>query len=41
MFGEWYWADRYDLFQAGLIPNTTQETFEKFMEEDRHDKKRI
>ncbi|AWO74945.1 HNH endonuclease [Geobacillus thermoleovorans] len=31
-YGSWYWADEYDLFQAGLIPNTTKEAFEKYME---------
>jgi len=31
-FGSWYWADEYDLFKAGLIPNTTKEAFEKYME---------
>ncbi|KYD28069.1 hypothetical protein B4109_1201 [Geobacillus stearothermophilus] len=33
-YGPWYWADEYDLFQAGLIPNTTKEAFEKFLEEE-------
>lgn len=33
MYGEWYWADKYDLFKAGLIPNTDDKTFEKFMRE--------
>jgi len=31
-YGEWYWADEYDLFMAGLIPNTTKEAFERFMQ---------
>ena len=31
-FGSWYWADEYDLFKAGLIPNTTKEAFETYME---------
>lgn len=30
MFGEWYWADKYDLFKAGLITNTTESAYEKF-----------
>ena len=36
-FGPWYWADKYDLFKAGKIPNTTDAEFEKFMklEEER------
>jgi 5-methylcytosine-specific restriction endonuclease McrA len=33
-FGPWYWADQYDLFLAGLIPNTTKEAFEKYMREE-------
>jgi hypothetical protein len=33
-FGSWYWADEYDLFKAGLIPNTTKEMFERFMKEE-------
>lgn len=33
-FGEWYWADKYDLFKAGLIPNTTDEMFERYMQEE-------
>ncbi|MGG3734485.1 HNH endonuclease signature motif containing protein [Heyndrickxia coagulans] len=31
LYGPWFWADKYDLFKAGLIPNTTDEEFEKFM----------
>lgn len=34
MYGEWFWADRYDLFMAGLIPNTTEKAFEAFMQEE-------
>ena len=34
MYGSWYWADEYDLFKTGLIPNTTKEAFEKYMEEE-------
>ncbi|WP_144559572.1 HNH endonuclease signature motif containing protein [Shouchella miscanthi] len=30
-FGKWYWADRFDLYKEGLIPNATHEAFEKFM----------
>lgn len=30
-FGQWYWADKYDLFKAGVIENTDDKTFEKFM----------
>ncbi|KIL79557.1 hypothetical protein SD77_2011 [Bacillus badius] len=32
-FGEWYWADKFDLFKAGLIPNTTEKAFETYMDE--------
>lgn len=38
LYGEWYWADKYDLFKAGLIVNTTDEEFEKFMEREAHEK---
>lgn len=31
-YGVWYWADEFDLFMAGLIPNTTKEAFERFMQ---------
>lgn len=31
-FGEFYWCDKYDLFKAGLIVNTTDSEFEKFFE---------
>lgn len=34
LFGEYYWADKYDLFKKGLIPNTDDKTFEKFFEEE-------
>lgn len=41
-FGPHYWKDRYTLFKEGLIPNTTVEAFEKFMNEEErkvsHDK---
>lgn len=33
-FGPWYWADRFDLYKAGLIPNATHEAFEKFMRKE-------
>jgi 5-methylcytosine-specific restriction endonuclease McrA len=32
-FGEWFWADRFDLFKTGLIPEPTNEHFERFMQE--------
>lgn len=34
LYGEWFWADVYDLFKAGLIENTTDEAFEEFMQEE-------
>jgi 5-methylcytosine-specific restriction endonuclease McrA len=36
-FGEHYWKDRFTLFREELIPNTTTDSFEKFMkgEEER------
>lgn len=30
-FGEWYYADRFDLWKEGLIHNCESKTFEKFM----------
>lgn len=30
MYGSFFWADKYDLFKAGLINNTTDTEFEKF-----------
>lgn len=37
LFGEHFWKDKYTLFKEGLIPNTEDKTFEKFMrgEEER------
>lgn len=36
-YGEWYWADKFDLFKVGVIPNTDDKTFESYMrgEEER------
>ncbi len=34
LYGPWYWADKYDLYKAELIPNTTDEAFETFMQEE-------
>ncbi|MGD7007598.1 HNH endonuclease signature motif containing protein [Metabacillus sp. 84] len=39
IYGSWYWADRFDLFKEGLLPNTTQEAFEKFMEREANGEK--
>lgn len=33
-FGKWFWADKYTLFKEGLIPNTTDEAYERFMREE-------
>lgn len=30
-YGEWYWCDKFDLLKAGLIVNSTDEEFEKWM----------
>jgi hypothetical protein len=30
-YGKWFWADKYTLFKEGLIPNTTDEAYERFM----------
>lgn len=30
-YGEWYWADKFDLWKQNLIPNTTDKAFEDFM----------
>jgi hypothetical protein len=35
IFGKWYWADKYTLFKENLIPNTTDQAFERFMEGER------
>ncbi|WP_313894709.1 HNH endonuclease signature motif containing protein [Psychrobacillus sp.] len=34
LYGEWFWSDKYDLFVADLIPNTTDEAFEEFMQKE-------
>lgn len=34
LYGPWFWADKYDLFKAGLIPNTTDEEFENYMRKE-------
>jgi hypothetical protein len=34
LYGEFYYCDRFDLFQMGMIPNTTKDSFEKFMREE-------
>lgn len=38
LYGKWYWADKYDLFKEGLIPNTTDKAFEEFMEKEAADR---
>jgi 5-methylcytosine-specific restriction endonuclease McrA len=35
MFGKWYWADKWTLFKEGLIPNTTDQAFERFFENEK------
>lgn len=34
VYGPYYHCDKYDLFINGLIPNTTDEAFEEFMQEE-------
>ncbi|MBS4200300.1 HNH endonuclease [Bacillus sp. FJAT-49732] len=34
LYGPFYWCDKYDLFLGNLIPNTTEEAFEEFMEKE-------
>jgi nitrate/TMAO reductase-like tetraheme cytochrome c subunit len=31
LYGKWYFADKYTLFKENLIPNTTDEAYERFM----------
>ncbi|PKR86119.1 HNH endonuclease [Heyndrickxia camelliae] len=33
-YGPYYYCDKYDLFKAGIIENTSDECFEKFMREE-------
>lgn len=40
LYGPWYWADKYDLFMAGLIPTPTGECFERFMSEQENKQRR-
>jgi YHS domain-containing protein len=35
LYGPHYYHDRFDLFALGLIPNTTKESYESFMEVER------
>lgn len=32
LYGKYYYCDKWDLFKAGLIPNTTDRAFEEFFE---------
>jgi len=34
IYGPYFWCDKYDLFKQGLISNTTDEEFEKFMKSE-------
>jgi hypothetical protein len=36
-YGEHFGKDKYSLFQEGLIPNTTDQAYERFMREERED----
>lgn len=31
IYGKWFWADKWTLFKEGLILNTTDEAYERFM----------
>ncbi|MED4978261.1 HNH endonuclease signature motif containing protein [Geobacillus stearothermophilus] len=33
-FGPHFWKDKYALFKDGLIPNTTEQAYERFMREE-------
>lgn len=37
MFGKWYWADEYDLYERGLIKEPTKEKFEAFMRSEENE----
>ena len=41
MYGEHYASDKYDLFIAGLIPNTTDTAFEDFMKTEAERREKI
>ena len=34
-YGPYFWADKWDLWKAGLIKDATDEEFEKFFEKER------
>jgi 5-methylcytosine-specific restriction endonuclease McrA len=40
-YGEWYWSDRFDIFKAGFIENTTDTAFFWFMEEEEKNADRL
>jgi hypothetical protein len=40
-FGPHFWKDKYTLFKEGLIPNTTTEAFEKFLEEEEKERAKL
>lgn len=35
LYGPHFYQDRFDLFKLGLIPNTSREAYDSFMEEER------
>jgi 5-methylcytosine-specific restriction endonuclease McrA len=39
IYGKWFWADKYSLFKEGLIPNTTDDAYERFMLQQEKDSK--
>lgn len=40
LYGPYYHCDKYDLFKMGLIPNTTDKEYEKFMEKEEENARR-
>jgi 5-methylcytosine-specific restriction endonuclease McrA len=34
MYGEYFWADKYTLFKEGIIPNTTDEAYKRYMKSE-------
>lgn len=37
VYGEHFWKDKWSLFQENLIPNSTEEAYERFMEKEERD----
>jgi 5-methylcytosine-specific restriction endonuclease McrA len=41
IYGPWFHADKYTLFKEGLIPNTEDKTFDKFMQQEEKKAKEV